>query len=42
MSKNNSIQWPEYGGLKMVSVKHVVLSAKIMWFKRFSNSVPAK
>ena len=26
----------------MVSVKHVVLSTKIMWFKRFGNSIPAK
>ena len=33
VSKNILIQWPEYGGLKMVSVKHVVLPAKIMWFK---------
>ena len=42
VSKNTLIQWPEYGGLKMVYVKHVVLSEKIMWFKRFGNSIPAK
>ena len=41
VSKNTLIQWQEYGGLKMVSVKHV-LSAKITWFKRFGNSIPAK
>ena len=42
ISKNVLIQPVELGGLKMISTKCIVESAKVMWIKRFCNSVEAK
>ena len=42
ISKNVLIQPIELGGLKMISTKCIVESAKVMWIKRFCNSVEAK
>ena len=38
-----TLQLPrDLGGLKMVSVKHIVETAKIMWVKRYCNDINAK
>ena len=38
----STLQLPyDLGGLKMVSVKHIVETAKIMWIKRYCNEIKA-
>ena len=42
IAKNTIIQTTHLGGLKMLSAWEVFKTAKIMWIKRFTNSVKAK